>query len=166
MPDVTETLEKAKKEPENFEAQMKAGEMYSQIQRADKAAEFFDNAAALKPAEYEKIAQLGNAYFDIRNFEKAETYYLQALAKKSDDVGVRTDLGITFVERPKPDYDRAIKELQTSVQLNPKHEPALYYLAIAYFKKGDSANAQKYSAQLEQINPNSPLVSRLKQIVK
>lgn len=165
MPDVAETLEKAKKEPENFDAQIKAGEMYSQIQRADRALEFFNAAAALKPTEYEKIVILGNSYFDIREFERAETFYQQALEKKSDDVNVRTDLGITFVERRTPDYDRAVKEFQISVQQNPKHEPAIYYLAIANFKKGDAATAQKYLAQLEQTNPNSQLVGRLKQIL-
>jgi tetratricopeptide (TPR) repeat protein len=164
LPDVSETLEKAKKEPENFEAQIKAGELFAKIQRADKALEYFDNAAALKPTEYENIVQLGNSYFDIREFKKAETFYLRAIEKKSDDINVRTDLGITFVERQNPDYDRAIKEFQTSLSLNPKHEPTLYYLAIAYFKKGDTENAQKYSAQLEQANPNSQLIRRLKEL--
>ncbi len=165
LPDVTETLEKAKNEPESFEAQMKAGVMYLKIQRSDKALEYFNNAAALKPTEYEKIVQLGNSYFDIREFQKAELFYLQAIEKKSDDVGVRTDLGITFVERQNPDYDRAIKEFQTSLSINPKHEPTLYNLAIALFKNGDTEKAQKYLAQLEQTNPSSQLVSRLKELL-
>lgn len=165
MPDVSQTLEKAQKEPENFDAQIKAGNMYVQIQRADKAAEFFNKAAALKPTEYEKIVQLGNSFFDIGEFEKAESFYSQALEKNPNDISARTDLGITFVERKNPDYDRAIKEFQASLQLNPKHEPTLYNLAIAYFKKGDSANAQKYLTKLEQANPNSQLIGRLKQII-
>ncbi len=164
LPDVTQTLEKAQKEPENFDAQIKAGLMYSKIQRADKALEFFDNAAALKPTDYEKIVLLGNSYFDIREFQKAELFYLQAIGKKSDDIGVRTDLGITFVERPNPDYDRAIKEFQTSLLLDPKHEPTLYNLAIAYFKQNDQENADKYLAQLEQANPTSQLSGRLKEM--
>jgi tetratricopeptide (TPR) repeat protein len=165
MPEIQETLDKAKSQPENFEAQMKAGDLYQKIQNFDKANGFFDAAAALKPTEYEKQVRLGNAFFDIRQYEKAETFYNQALEKKSDDISVRTDLGITFVERKNPDYDRAIKEFEKSLQLNPKHEPTLYNLAIAYFKKGDTANARKYSAQLEQANPNSPLVGRLKEII-
>lgn len=163
MPDVAQTLEKAKKEPENFDAQMTAGDMYAQIQRADKAAEFYGNAEALKPNDYEKIVRLGNAFFDIRQYEKAEKFYLQALEKKSDDVNVRTDLGITFIQRQMPDYDRAIKEFNESLKINPNHEPTLYNMAIAYSKKGDNENAQKYLSQLEKTNPNSELVSKLKQ---
>ena len=165
MPDVAETLNQAKNQPENFDAQMKAGEMYQQINNLEKAAQFFEAAAVLKPIEREKIVRLGNAFFDVGQFEKAETFYSQALEKKPDDVAVRTDLGITFVQRQNPDYDRAIKEFQESLKSNPKHEPTLYNLSIAYHKKGDAGNAQKYLAQLEQANPNSQLVGRLKQII-
>jgi tetratricopeptide (TPR) repeat protein len=164
LPEVTETLDKAKKEPENFDAQMKAGDLYRKIRGFERAVEFYNNAASLKPTEYEKIVQLGNAYFDIGQFEKAELFYTQALAKKPDDVGVRTDLGITFVERQNPDYDRAIKEFQNSLANNSKHEPTIYNIAIAYYKKGDTENAQKYASQLEQINPKSELNGRLKQL--
>jgi tetratricopeptide (TPR) repeat protein len=165
MPDIADTLNKAKNEPENFDVQMKAGDMYQKIQNFEKAAEFYETAAALKPTEYEKIVRLGNAFFDVRQFEKAEPFYQQALEKKSDDIAVRTDLGITFVERKNPDYDRAIKEFETSLQLNAKHEPTLYNLSIAHFRKGDTENAQKYLMQLEQANPNSQLIGKLKQII-
>ena len=165
MPDVSETLNAAKNQPENFEAQMKAGEMYLQISNYQKAAQFYDAAAVLKPTEREKQVRLGNAYFDIGQYEKAETFYQQALDKKPDDIGVRTDLGITFVERRNPDYERAIKEFQESLKSNPKHEPTLYNLSIAYNKKGDAENSRKYLSQLEQANPNSQLIGKLKQAI-
>jgi tetratricopeptide (TPR) repeat protein len=165
MPDIAETLDQAKNQPESFDAQMKAGDLYQKIQNFEKAAGFYDAAAVLKPAEYAQIVRLGNAFFDIRQFEKAAAFYSQALETKPADIGVRTDLGITFVERPNPDYDRAIKEFQESLKLNSKHEPTLYNLSAAYHKKGDAENAQKYLAQLEQANPNSPLVGKLKQTI-
>src|SRR5688572_8354743 len=68
LPDVTETLEKAKKEPENFDAQMTAGDMYAKIQKFDKAVEFYDSANALRPAEHEKIIRLANSFFDTGQF--------------------------------------------------------------------------------------------------
>jgi tetratricopeptide (TPR) repeat protein len=166
MSDVTETLNQAKNQPENFEAQMKAGNLYMQIQNFEKAAAFYDTAAALKPTEYEKIVRLGNAFFDVRQYEKAEAFYQQALKIKSDDIDVRTDLGTALIQRADPDYDRAINELQTVLKSNPKHEPALYNIALAFHRKGDKENVQKYLARLEQANPNSPLVGRLKQILR
>ncbi len=165
MPDITEILDRAKNEPNSFEAQMKAGDTYEKIKGFDKAAAYYEQASKINPTDYDLIVKIGNTYFDARQFEKAEKWYAQALAKKPDDVNVRTDLGITFVERAAPDYDRAIKEFQTSLQNNPKHEPTLYNLGIAYFKKGNKEEAGKVSAQLEEVNPNSSLVGKLRQAI-
>ncbi|MGI8787508.1 MAG: tetratricopeptide repeat protein [Pyrinomonadaceae bacterium] len=163
LPGVSETLDQAKNEPNNFEAQIKAGDLYARIKGFDKAAAFYEQANKIKPDDYATIVKIGNAYFDAGQYEKAENWYEQALAKKADDVNVRTDLGITFVERENPDYDRAIKEFQTSLQTNPKHEPTLYNLGIAYFKKGNLEEANKILTQLEAINPQSPLAEKLRQ---
>ena len=162
---VNETLEKAKVEPDNFEAQAKAGDMYAQIQRFDKAIEFYENARKIKPDDYQTIVNIGNSYLDSRQYEQAEKWYLQALEKKPDDINVRTDLGVTFVERANPDFERAAKEFQTSLQKNPRHEPTIYNLGVAYFKKGNLEEAQKTLRQLETINPQSQLIERLKKII-
>jgi tetratricopeptide (TPR) repeat protein len=165
LPEVSEKLDKAKNEPNNFDAQMEAGNLYVKIQAFDKAQEFYNRAEQLKPSDYEKIVQLGNAFFDTGKFEKAEKWYEQALAKKPEDINVRTDLGITFVERDKPDLDRAVKEFQTSLEANPRHEPTLYNLAIAYLKKEKFKETQQVLRQLEDVNPQGQLVERLKQIL-
>lgn len=163
MPDVTETLEKAKNEPNNFEAQVKAGDMYAQIRRFERAAEFFERAQKINPNDFITLAKLGNAYFDLEQFETAEKWYLLALEQK-EEINVRTDLGITFIERKNPDFERAIKEFQSSLQTDPKHEPTIYNLGVAYFKRGDKENLQKTIAQLEEINPKGELAGRLRQI--
>jgi tetratricopeptide (TPR) repeat protein len=165
LPEVSDTLDAAKNEPNNFEAQIKAGDMYAKIQKFDTAAEFYEKANQVKPDDYRTIVVIGNTYFDSKEFEKAEKWYEKALVKKPDDVNVRTDFGITFVERENPDLDRAVKEFQTSLQTNSKHEPTLYNLGIAYYKKGNMAEAEKILTQLESINPESQLAARLKQIV-
>ncbi len=165
MPEVTETLDKAKNEPGNYEAQMKAGDMYSKIQKFDKAVEFYEIANRIKPDDYQTVVKIGNTYFDAQKFEDAQKWYEQALAKNPDDVNVRTDLGITFVERENPDLDRAIKEFQTSLQKNPRHEPTLYNLGIAFYKKGKLDEAGKVLNELQTVNPQSQLAERLKQML-
>ncbi len=166
LPDVSAVIDKANNEPTNFDAQIKAGDLYQQIRGFDKAAAFYERAQKIQPENYDLIVKLGNIYFDARQFEKAAEWYEQALAKKPDDTNVRTDLGITYVERAAPDFDRAIKEFETSLKSNPKHEPTLYNLGAAYYKKGNKEEADKILAQLEAVNPNSQLVSRLRQAIK
>lgn len=166
MPEIAQTLEAADKEPGNFEAQIKAGDMYGRIQKFDEAVGFYEKASRLKPDDYQTIIKIGNTYFDAKQFGKAQKWYLQALEKKPADINVRTDLGITFVESEKPDLDRAVKEFQTALQTNPTYEPTLYNLGIAYFKKNDLEEASKILAKLETSNPQSRLVERLRQVVE
>ena len=166
LPDVSLVIDKANSEPANFDAQIKAGDLYQQIKGFDKAAVFYERAQKLKPEDYDLIVKLGNIYFDARQFEKAAEWYEQALTKKPDDTNVRTDLGITYVERTAPDLDRAVKEFETSLKSNPKHEPTLYNLGAAYFRKGNTEEAAKILSQLEAVNPNSQLVGKLRQVIK
>jgi len=165
LPDVSAVIDKANNEPDNFDAQIKAGDMYQQIRGFEKSVAFYEKAHRLKPDDYQLIVKLGNAYFDAGQYETAANWYEQALAKNEGDTNVRTDLGITFVERGNPDLDRAIKEFQASLQANPKHEPTLYNLAAAYYKKGNQEEAEKTLGQLESVNPKSQLAGRLRQII-
>ncbi len=165
IPDVQKVLDKAKNEPENAQAQIEAGDMYSKIGRFDEAVSFYENAQKSKPKDFQTNVKLANAFFDSNQFEKAAEFYEKTLEINPNDVGARTDLGITFVERANPDFDRAIKEFETSLKNDPKHEPTLYNLSVAYFKKGETEKARDILKQLEAASPNSKLIERLKQIL-
>ncbi|MBA2334104.1 MAG: tetratricopeptide repeat protein [Blastocatellia bacterium] len=158
LPQVTEAIEKAKQQPESFEAQMTAADLYYQIQRFEDAVKFYLNASRLRPNELEPVIKLGNAYFDSEQYEEAEKWYLAALKRTPDDINVRTDLGLTFFLRTPRDIDRAIKEYQSSLQLVPDHEITLQNLALAYLEKNDKENEQKTIERLRVTNPNNPVV--------
>ncbi len=165
MPEIAQTLETANKEPDNFEAQVKAGDMYAKIQKFDEAVKFYEKALQNKPDDYNAIIKTGNTYFDSKQFDNAQKWYLKALEKKPADINVRTDLGITFVESEKPDLERAVREFQIALQTNPTYEPTLYNLGVAYFKKNDLEQANRVLTRLEETNPQSRLVERLRQIL-
>lgn len=165
LPDVQKVIDKANAEFDNYEAQMKAGELYARIKNFEKALEFYQKAQTLKPNDFEANASLGNAFFDARQFENAETYYVKALEIKPDSLNVLSDLGTTFVERNNPDYERAISQFEKALEIEPNHEPTIYNLAIAYIKKGDKENAQKTLSKLKETNPNSDLIARLEKVI-
>ncbi len=167
LADVQEKLEKAKNEPDNFAAQMQAGDMYAQIGRYDEAVKFYEAGIKLNPADAQANLVIANSYFDSKQFEKAEKYYTKFLEINPKDVNARSDLATTLVEKQNPEYERAVKEFQTALEINPNHEPTLYNLAIAYSRQGKTEDAQKTIARLEQANPSSQLIDKLKQnIVK
>lgn len=166
MADVASVLERAKNEPDNFEIQAQAGDMYAQIGRFDRAIEFLSRAAELKPDDFKANVALANAYFDTKQYDNAQRFYMKALEIKPDDVNARTDLGTTFVERENPDYERGIREFEEVLKRQPDHEPTLYNLGVAYHRKGDADNAARILAKLESSSPQSQLAARLRQNIE
>lgn len=166
MPDVQAAIDKAKQNPDDFELQMKAAEVHYQIGRFDGAIDFLKRANQLKPDHYETIVNLGNAYFDSDNYTEAEKWYHDALAKKADDVNVRTDLGLTYMFREAKDYDRAIQEFQRSLAINPNHIQTLQNLTVAYTKKGDAEKAKQTLAQLETTDAGNKAIPSLREEIK
>ena len=165
MPDVAAALDQARNNPGDFVAQMNAADMYLQIQRADKAQEFLDAAAKIEGLNADQTVRLANSYFDVRQFDAARPLYLKAVEMKPEDINVRADLGVTFMEGSSPDFDRAFKEFESALKINPKHEPTLFNLGIAHLKKGDVEMAKKTLSRLEEATPGNELATRLKQAI-
>lgn len=161
IPEVQAAIDTARAEPQNFDAQIKAAEMYYQIQRFDGAVEFLEQARKIKPDDYNTIVNLANAYFDSNKYEEAEKTYQLAIEKKPDDINVRTDLGLTYVFRPNPDYDKAIKEFNGALEKNPNHIQALQNLTVAYTKKGDAANATATLTRLKTADATNSAIAKL-----
>jgi tetratricopeptide (TPR) repeat protein len=165
IPEVQAAIEKARNEPDNFDAQMKAAELYYQIQRFEGSIEFLARANKIKPDDYGVTVQLGNANFDANKYGEAEKWYNAALAKKPDDVDVRTDLGLTFVFRDPPNYDRAIQEFKRVLQKDPNHIQTLQNLTVAYSKKGEADNAKATLAKLEGVDPTNSALPQLRETI-
>ena len=161
MPETQAVIDKARQNPTDFQAQLDAADLYYQIQRFDGAIEFLKKANELQPDNYDVIVQLGNANFDADNYQVAEKWYESALEKKPGEANVRTDYGLTFMFREKPDYDRAIGEFNKVLAADPKHEQALQNMTVAYTKKGDAAKAKASLERLSQANPSSSVIAKL-----
>jgi tetratricopeptide (TPR) repeat protein len=97
--EVTESIEKARNDPKNFDAQIKAAELYYQIQRYDQAIEFLLKANALKPTDYRTVAILGMVNLDAGHYDTAEKWYLAAMKMKDDDVMVLSGLAAARLEK-------------------------------------------------------------------
>lgn len=99
---VAASLEKARNEPNNFEAQVKAAELYYQIQRYDQAIEFLLKANQLKPTDYRTVVILGMVNLDAGHYDTAEKWYHAAMKMKSDDVMVLAGLAEAALQKSDP----------------------------------------------------------------
>jgi tetratricopeptide (TPR) repeat protein len=162
MPGVTEALEKAEKEPNNFEAQIFAGDMFTRIENYEKSLPYYEKANKINPEDYRTLVVLGGINLELKRFAESQKWYEKALAKKSDDHQVRTFYGLSFLKSEPKDVDRAIKEFKTSLSIKPDDEDTLQFLAQAYFEKKDDANLKETIAKLEKVNPNNEIIKSLK----
>lgn len=97
--EVTASLEKARNEPKNFEAQIKAAQLYYQIQRFDQSIEYLLKANQLRPTDYQTVVTLGMVNLDAGHYDTAEKWYRAAMKMKSDDVTVLAGLAASTLAR-------------------------------------------------------------------
>lgn len=95
---VTASLEKARNEPKNFDAQVKAAELYYQIGRYDQAIEFLLKANQIQPTDYRTVTLLGLTNLDAGHYSTAEKWYRAALKMRQDDVMVLAGLAAATLE--------------------------------------------------------------------
>ena len=118
--EVTAQLEKARSEPTNFEAQVKAAELYYQIQRYDPAIEFLLKANQLRPDDYQTVVALGLVNLDAGHYEVSEKWYRAALLKRSDDV--RALAGVAAATLGKGDAKSAEQAIANLEKVDPSSE--------------------------------------------
>ena len=97
--EVTAQIEKARNEPQNFEAQLKAAELYYQIQRYDQSIEYLLKANQLKPTDYQTVVNLGMVNLDAGHYDTAEKWYRAAMKMKSDDTMVLAGIAETMLQK-------------------------------------------------------------------
>jgi tetratricopeptide (TPR) repeat protein len=99
--------------------------------------------------------ELGNLYFDAEQFAEAINWYEDALRLNPDDVNVSTDLGVSYYYTNQP--DRAIAQLNRSLELDPNHSKTLLNIGIVKaFAKQDLQGATDAWRRVVELAPDSP----------
>lgn len=99
------------------------------------AAESFERALGLRPADFATLVWLGRMHLDLARFAEAEARLSQALWLHPDQPAVRFELGRAALARQ--DYGRAVEHLTAALMLSPEAIAVHYPLALAYRGLGD-----------------------------
>ena len=135
---VQESMAKARKEPNNFEAQVTAARLEYQIQRYDQAVEFLLKANQLQPENYDVIVMLGAANLEGGHYEMADKWYKIARAKKPDDVGVLASLA--YMQLEKKDAKAAEKAIADLEKVDPANaDLPQFKQRLESMKSGDNS---------------------------
>lgn len=134
--EVTAQLEKARSDPKNFEAQVKAAELYYQIRRYDPAIEFLLKANQLKPDDYPTLVALGLVNLDAGHYDVSEKWYRAALLIKKDDVV--TLAGLAAATLGKGDAKAAEQAIANLEKVDPSSEDLTQFKEkLASLKSGE-----------------------------
>ncbi|MFL6254678.1 MAG: tetratricopeptide repeat protein [Pyrinomonadaceae bacterium] len=153
----------ARKEPDNFDAQVKAAESYFEAGSFEDAIDFMTRANKLRPDDYDTVVRLGNFYSSAGRFEDAARWYTAALSKRPDDCDARSELALTFYMRKPSQPEKAITELRRSLQTDPNHLPSLHNLTLMLMETKQYAESETTLARLEKADPTYEQLPRLRE---
>jgi tetratricopeptide (TPR) repeat protein len=153
----------ARKEPDNFDAQVKAAEGYFEAHSFEDAIDFMTRANKLRPDDYDTVIRLGNFYSSAGRFEDAARWYTAALAKRPDDCDARSELALTFFMRKPSQPEKAIMELRRCLDKDPNHVPSLHNLALMFMETKQYAESETMLARLEKADPTYEQLPRLRE---
>ncbi|HEX8335242.1 MAG TPA: tetratricopeptide repeat protein [Pyrinomonadaceae bacterium] len=156
----------AREEPDNFDAQLRAGEGYLRAGSFEDAIDFMTRANKLRPDDYDTVVKLGNAYSAAARFEDAARWYTAALAKRPDDCDTRSELALTFFLRKPSQPEKAVLELRRCLDEDPNHLPSLHNLTLMLLETKQYAESESTLARLEQADPTYPQLPRLREEVR
>jgi tetratricopeptide (TPR) repeat protein len=171
MGDIAKTLETAKNNPKDFEAQIAAARAYYQISKLDETAEYLERAYAADPAktaEQGALNFLGQHAYEKKNYAEAEKWLRLALpaeAEGANKAEIYVLLAKTFMQREPAQPDKAVAELRNGLKLAPKDAHAVGHLVEAYALKKDAPSAEEALSQLKGLEPASPRIPVLQNLI-
>ncbi|MEW6206912.1 MAG: tetratricopeptide repeat protein [Acidobacteriota bacterium] len=163
MGDVRAIIEKAKNNPQDYEAQINAADAFYQIQRFKDAAEYLEKAYQINPAEFIKmtgaVAFLGKYSLEEKKFDEAEKWFQRAIESAPTEIELHIELATVFLEREPPAPDKAIEPLNQALKVQPKNGHALGHLVEAYLLKKDARAAEATLSRLQDAEPNNKRIA-------
>jgi tetratricopeptide (TPR) repeat protein len=126
-----------------FEARL-AGQPYSEFVRTRTGS--VTNNAASGNDELRRLGanhvEMGRFYLQQEEFAKAIAQLEDAKKQKPDAIEICNDLGVAYMESALDgSLEKAVDQFRRALQLNPRYEPALFNLALAYERMGHFSEA-------------------------
>ncbi len=126
-----------------------------------------EKAADLKP-DYAPAAYQMATVYEMRGQSQEAIRTLENLKKikpslagydPAQDIGLAFQLGVLYYNEE--ELEKAEKELNRALGLNPDYQNAIYFLGLTYDKKGETEKALEQFEHLEELNPENKLIKNI-----
>jgi tetratricopeptide (TPR) repeat protein len=168
MGQVAQTIEKAKSNPKDFDAQVEAAKVFHQIGRVAETVEFLEKAHEIDENRFSDLKAegfLGQYYFEEKKYPESETWFNRAIKADPKEADLYVALAETYVQREPPAPDKAIEQIQLALKIAPKNGHALRHLIEAYALKKDARAADETLKRLKETDPSNDGISKLESMI-
>jgi tetratricopeptide (TPR) repeat protein len=174
MGQVQQVIEKAKSNPNDFQAQIEAAKVFNQVGRKAETAEYLKKAYDVNAVEFVKrcstdlqgaLPFIAMYYDEQKNYDESDRWIRRALDAAPNDNEMRIELAAAYLQREPPQPDKAIQELLAELKSNPKDGHALGHLVEAYALKKDVRNAEDAFDRLKTTDPANQRIAALETMV-
>jgi cytochrome c-type biogenesis protein CcmH/NrfG len=123
-----------------------------------------EKVVAANPTDAPTVLQFANMLHDAKFYPRAVEMYKKYLTLSPANSDARVDLGICYFEIG--NLDQAVKEIESVVKKDPKHQMALFNLGIIQLSGQNLAEAKKWFKKCVEIDPQSTAGLRAQQILE
>jgi Tfp pilus assembly protein PilF len=156
-------LQQAKTEAQQVSALEKLAAAFIGADKYDSAA-YYAADYAEKHANLPHILRAGQLYFEAQTYaisapkgqkmgEKARMYFEKALSIDPNNLLVKTNLAMTYVDTPTP--MKGISLLREVIEQEPTFVPAIFNLGILAIKSNQFGKGQERFTQILKLEPNN-----------
>jgi len=157
------TLQQAKTEAQQVSALEKLAGAFIGAEKYDSAAYYAANYAD-KHATLPHVLRAGQLYFEAQTYainvkkgqilgDKARTYFEKALSLDPNNLLVKTNMAMTYVDTPTP--MKGISLLREVIEQEPTFVPAIFNLGILAIKSNQFGKGQERFTQILKLEPNN-----------
>jgi tetratricopeptide (TPR) repeat protein len=157
------TLQQAKTEAQQVSALEKLASAFIGAEKYDSAAYYAANYAD-KHATLSHVLRAGQLYFEAQTYainvkkgqilgDKARTYFEKALSLDPNNLLVKTNMAMTYVDTPTP--MKGISLLREVIEQEPTFVPAIFNLGILAIKSNQFGKGQERFTQILKLEPNN-----------
>lgn len=168
MGQVAQTIERAKSNPRDFDAQRDAATVFYQIGRNTETVEYLEKAHDIDPMRFSELkadAFIAQHYFEQKKYGESETWFNRAIKADPGEADLYVALAETYVQREPPSPDKAIEQIQLALKIAPRNGHALRHLIEAYALKKNARGAEEALNQLKAADPSNDGISKLESMI-
>ncbi len=162
------------KYPELYQVRLNIGTCYLKMGELDKAETEFKavlDKIQETSGDYKKdaatsiraLTALGEIAIKKQDFETAQKYFTQGLEVSPQDEVAAYNVGEIFFSNQQ--IDQAIKYFEMSIQIKKDWSKPYWKLGLVYLNKGDLDKALEYLNKFVQMDPESPEIPQVKNII-